>query len=84
MLRQMGTFEYRTGGMKHKVGSTTWAVVQLPVPIVLFTVAMALMVTGSGERIAVGAVILAFCIYRTVRIVLAWRAELRRERSASQ
>ena len=42
--------------------------------------AMALIATGRGEGIAIGGAIVAFCVYRVVRMVSVWRAALMRNR----
>lgn len=76
MRQQEVTFEHERDDMTRKTGSTAWAAVQLLIPLILFTVAMALIVSGSGEGIAIGAVILAFCVYRVVRVALVWRADM--------
>ena len=63
-----------------KVGSTAWAVVQLLIPLILCTLAMALIVTDKGVGITIGAAILAFCVYRVVRVALLWRVAMTRAR----
>jgi hypothetical protein len=67
-------------GAMGKAGTTAWAMIQLAIPLIPFTLAMALITTGKSEGIAAGAAIAVFCVYRTVRVILVWRAAMVQDR----
>jgi len=64
----------RTG---QRTVSTFTALIYIAIPVALATLAIALMATGKGEGVAIGALLMVFCVWRVIASIRWWAQEMR-------